>query len=509
MYEDYERRGFPLRDFLLKLILIIIFVFLLIWLLPKFLAPAISKNIKNNCDNTNITLNNDQINAISSQIFNNNLNAMKDAAISYYTDERLPQEIGESRTMTLSEMIGLKIITPLIDKNNKAVDVEKSYVKITKTADEYILKVNIKDSETEDYILVHLGCYTYCDSYVCEKEKTQVIMKGESISETKPIVPIIKPSKPEKQPEPTPTKPDKEDPKPVDPDKPTPKPTDPEEPDPIIPDPPKPEEKKTYVYEYKKVTGAKFSSWTEWSSWYKVNCSTATINCSDSDPTCLKKLQRYDRKEQIGTYQKEYVRNRDTLVQTGSYQQKSCSNYNYVIVNNTTYVTTTTTNYSSVNNITANSGSTGSWKYVRTIKTTNPPRSTATTHYEFAGADYSYCEETCTTLPYFWYKEYQYVGSIASVGSTTSTSSKVTSSTSSNVSASCGSYVTKTIPIYSTINVSDVATRTEPLYGTVCYASTKTRSLYSAGSTKTTWSKYNDTSLLKEGWVYTGNRKEK
>ena len=44
MYTDeYENRGFPFRNFLLKLILIIIFVFLLVWLLPKFIAPAVKK----------------------------------------------------------------------------------------------------------------------------------------------------------------------------------------------------------------------------------------------------------------------------------------------------------------------------------------------------------------------------------------------------------------------------------------------------------------------------------
>ena len=48
MYTDeYENRGFPFRNFLLKLILIIIFVFLLVWLLPKFIAPAVNKDIKN------------------------------------------------------------------------------------------------------------------------------------------------------------------------------------------------------------------------------------------------------------------------------------------------------------------------------------------------------------------------------------------------------------------------------------------------------------------------------
>ena len=46
--EEYENRGFPFRNFLLKLILIIIFVFLLVWLLPKFIAPAVNKDLKNN-----------------------------------------------------------------------------------------------------------------------------------------------------------------------------------------------------------------------------------------------------------------------------------------------------------------------------------------------------------------------------------------------------------------------------------------------------------------------------
>ena len=40
--------------------------------------------------------------------------------------------------------------------------------------DEYLLKVNLKDSEKEDYILVHLGCYTYCDSYICVYMKIMI-----------------------------------------------------------------------------------------------------------------------------------------------------------------------------------------------------------------------------------------------------------------------------------------------------------------------------------------------
>ena len=167
--EDYEKRGFPFGSLIFKIILILIFVFLLCWLLPKFMVPAITKSSNGKgcatCDCTGVK-------ALSSQIFTNNIEKMKEAAISYYTNERLPQEVGQSKKLTLSDMIGLKIITPLIDKNNKAVDVEKSYIKITKTDDEYILKVSIKDSEKEDYILVHIGCYDYCNGGICEKKAT-------------------------------------------------------------------------------------------------------------------------------------------------------------------------------------------------------------------------------------------------------------------------------------------------------------------------------------------------
>ena len=35
MYEEEEKRGFPLRDLIVKLIVAVVFVLLLVWLLPK------------------------------------------------------------------------------------------------------------------------------------------------------------------------------------------------------------------------------------------------------------------------------------------------------------------------------------------------------------------------------------------------------------------------------------------------------------------------------------------
>ncbi len=94
--EEFEHKGFPLRDFLLKLILILIFVFLLIWLLPKFISPTTIVKEDNSKNSAN-SQNNKALSALTSQIFQDNLDKMKEAAISYYTDERLPKEVGESK----------------------------------------------------------------------------------------------------------------------------------------------------------------------------------------------------------------------------------------------------------------------------------------------------------------------------------------------------------------------------------------------------------------------------
>ena len=503
--EEYERRGFPLKDFLLKLILVIIFLFLLIWLLPKFIEPNTITNTKTSSVD---------LSPFASQVYADNLEKMKEAAISYYTDERLPQEVGESETMTLSDMIGKKIIIALIDKNNKACDVEKSYVKITKLDDEYLLKVNLVDSDKDDYILVHLGCYNYCESDVCEKQLTEINGDASDVVSSVPIKSGVSDtvyvhddsnydngssiSNDNSNNESNSSDSVENFPSPEEPDIPI----------------DVPEEEKGYLYEYQKNQDAKFSNWSSWSNWTKTSCSTPEHNCNDRDPSCVKKLQRFNRKEQIGTYLKKYEKRRQVLRQTGSYQQKSCSKYNYVIITNTTYAMTTTTTYKVIQQISTSGGSaSGGWVYNGRASYKNPPRDTATTQYKFVGANYSYCEETCTTLPDYYYDSYVWKGSggLNKVTGTTTvpggSSSSGSSSSSSDVSASCGEIVTKTIPIYDYITISEVATRREPLYGTVCYKSTKTRDLIDSGKTMTTWSKYNDRDLLDNGWYYTGAKK--
>lgn len=166
MYTEYEeKKGFPIRDFLIKLVLIIVFVLLLMWLLP---IP----NMK----------------GINNTIFNANVQTMKDAAINYFTDERLPKNVGDKVTLTLKEMLDLKLLLPFTDKNGDTCDVNKSYVTLEKKETEYLMTVHLKCKGQEDEIVVHLGCYTYCTSAICEKKEDKPSDDKDTPGGSKPVV---------------------------------------------------------------------------------------------------------------------------------------------------------------------------------------------------------------------------------------------------------------------------------------------------------------------------------
>lgn len=147
---------YPVRNFLIKLVLVIIFVLLLLWLFPisGFLGGNSQKG-----DGS----------AVENRIFGANLNEMKGAAISYFTDERLPQAEGSKVKITLKEMLDKKLLLPLSDHEGKSCNVDKSFVEVSKMKEEYQFKINLKCGKKEEYIITHMGCYTYCKSKLCEK----------------------------------------------------------------------------------------------------------------------------------------------------------------------------------------------------------------------------------------------------------------------------------------------------------------------------------------------------
>ncbi len=103
-------------------------------------------------------------------VFNDNLKTIKEAAISYFTNERLPKNIGDKTKITIGAMQDKKLLLNVRDASANTCDKEKSYVEVTKEKDEYLMKIFLSCSDMEDYIIVHLGCYDYCDKDVCEKE---------------------------------------------------------------------------------------------------------------------------------------------------------------------------------------------------------------------------------------------------------------------------------------------------------------------------------------------------
>lgn len=204
MYEERKDK-FTLKDVIIQILFIGVFIFLLMWLFP--MKSSVKKSFA----------------PLYDQVFNQNVEAMKESAITYFTTPRLPQKIGEEVKLTLAEMLEENIILPFVDRKGNQCDLIESYVSMTKMDDEYILKVNLKCGEQEDYLLVHLGCYDYCDGDVCEKEP-----------EKEPEKPVVKPTKPTK---------------------------------------PVPE--KQYKYEYVKVIDGKWGEYSDWTDW-NTNVITAT-----------------------------------------------------------------------------------------------------------------------------------------------------------------------------------------------------------------------------------------
>lgn len=163
MYTE-TRNNFSMRNVILQFLFIALFVFILIWVFPT------KKDMKNANTSGKSVINNSDLSVLYDRIFNENITAMKEAAQSYYTTERLPQKVGDSVKITLKEMLDKKIILPFKDKNGEQCDLEKSYVQITKKDNEFVMKVNLKCGEEENYLITYMGCYDYCSQTICEKK---------------------------------------------------------------------------------------------------------------------------------------------------------------------------------------------------------------------------------------------------------------------------------------------------------------------------------------------------
>lgn len=140
MYE--ERRPSSSKGFILKLLLFIVIIVLIVWLFP-------TKNYVSNLINS-------KLGTSKEQVFNNNLNTMKTAALSYYSGDRLPEKEGVSDKITLEEMLEKKLLIEFTDSNGKKCNKTKSYVEVTKNQNDYSMKVNLSCQDGKNYIISYI-----------------------------------------------------------------------------------------------------------------------------------------------------------------------------------------------------------------------------------------------------------------------------------------------------------------------------------------------------------------
>ena len=155
-----ERNGFSIIGFIAQVLIILLVIFILMWLFPT--KNYLNNNIKNET-NTDLS---------SEILFNQNLLSMKDAAREYYTISRMPSKDGDSKMMTLGEMIEKQMVVSLIGSDGTKCSTEASYVKVTKVDKEYEMIVSLTCSGVTKTIKTTVGCYNYCGSGLCEKDNT-------------------------------------------------------------------------------------------------------------------------------------------------------------------------------------------------------------------------------------------------------------------------------------------------------------------------------------------------
>ena len=147
MYSN-SKKGFSILDLLVKIIFAGLFIFLLIWLFNKKIPNINMKPFYSN-------------------VFRENIKYMQDAGEAYFTDDKMPTEIGESIKISLAEMEEKNLVLPFVDEDGNTCNKYDSYVSITKLEEGYELRTNLVCSKESNFVSKALGCHTYCKTGNC------------------------------------------------------------------------------------------------------------------------------------------------------------------------------------------------------------------------------------------------------------------------------------------------------------------------------------------------------
>jgi len=141
-----ENRNSKFKSFILIVILIVLMLFVLVWLFPTkgFVNQRISESL------------NDTLDASATQLFNENVQIMGDAAKDYFTGSRLPEN-GNTETIALGEMLEKHLLIEFVDSKGSTCDKEQSYVEVTNENDEHTMKINLSCTDIKDYVIIYMS----------------------------------------------------------------------------------------------------------------------------------------------------------------------------------------------------------------------------------------------------------------------------------------------------------------------------------------------------------------
>lgn len=419
MQVEERSSGYKLRSILLKLIIIIAIVALLIWILPKFVGYKKTSNKLE--ENSSKTV------SVSKFEFESNQLKLRDAALKYYGKDKIPVDVGQKSKLTLDQLQKEKVLSEIVDDENRSCNVSESYVELTRLDNDYLLKVSLVCGEENDYKIFHVGEYEYCDNTLCEKssQREVEISKGD-IQESYNKEEIMQKDDGHLEEE---TKKDDSEEK---------------------------QEEQQETENSKKSDSTILSDFGKWSNYERVSCGTKEVVCSLDDTSCLEEVKIYKRTEKVGEKKISYSAQLQLLEKISQSQKKLCSNYNYLEINNKLYYTSG--DYAEV--LRLNKSSTSNWNYDGKIVVDKNLVSNVKKYYKFLGVNYESCQDDCTKNIKYYYDVYTYKHNLILADS-----------------QNCSNETLVTYPVYS-LKISSVSrTDTKPIYATACYKSIRTRNI--------------------------------
>ena len=164
MYENNNTVSIDWKGLFIKLIIVALIIFAI------FKGYEYFSN--NKPGNSKITT------STATQLFNANLESLRQAGENYYDYSNYPKT-GQTVMVTLGELVTKGNIKELYDENGNECNRENSYVAVTNDGGKYKLKATLSCGETSNYTVVMIGCE--CEGDEC----AQAIQKLENEKEDK------------------------------------------------------------------------------------------------------------------------------------------------------------------------------------------------------------------------------------------------------------------------------------------------------------------------------------